>query len=233
MTAVRNCLAACLLLGGTSLAGAADMAAAQAPVPAALVAPASDWTGFYAGVHAGYRWGGGYRNEFGDFYSTNGALAGPYAGFNWQLQRIVVGLEADWGWTSNSLSATNLPPNFSASLNSLGSVRGRLGVALDRFLVYGTAGVAFASQTYTPQPAINTAPSARLHAGWVAGLGVEAMLTPNLVARVEYLRADPGSRSYDIGLGPFRATVQPVNIIRAGIAYRFSWGAAPAVVARY
>lgn len=233
MIAIRNSLAACVVLLGPSLAQAADMAVARAPVSAAIIAPAHDWTGFYAGAHLGYRWGGGYRDEFNSFYDTNGVIAGPYAGFNWQFQRVVAGIEADWGWTSNSLSATNFNPGFSARLNSLGSLRGRLGVTFDRFLVYGTAGVAFASQTYTPIPAINTAPATRLHAGWVAGVGVEAMLTPNLVARVEYLRADPGSRTYDIGLGGFRANVQPVNIVRLGVAYKFSWGGSPAVVARY
>lgn len=233
MNAIRSCLAACIVLAGPSLASAADMAVARTPVSAAIVAPAYDWTGFYAGVHAGYRWGGGYRDEFNGFLSTNGVIAGPYAGFNWQVQRVVVGVEADWGWTSNSLSSTNFPPNFSARLNGLGSVRGRLGIALDRFLVYGTVGVAFASQTFTPAPAINTFPATRLHAGWVAGLGVEAMLTPNLVARIEYLRADPGSRTYDIGLGAFRANVQPINIVRVGIAYKFSWGGSSAVMARY
>ncbi len=212
---------------------AADLGVARTGVAAVVIAPAYDWTGFYVGAHAGYKWGGGYYDQFNDFYFTNGVIAGPFAGFNWQFRQVVLGIEADWGWASNSFAATNFNPGFSAKLNSLGSVRGRLGVAIDRFHLYATAGFALASQTYSPLGGPGIAPATRLHAGWIAGFGVEAMITPNLVARAEYLRFDPGQRTYDIGLGGYQADVRPGNIVRVGLAYKFSWGGAPAVVARY
>jgi outer membrane immunogenic protein len=233
---LSSTFAACAL-GASAIvapaAQAADLGSPRMAVAASVIAPAYDWTGFYVGAHAGYKWGGGYYDQFNDFYFTNGVIAGPFAGFNWQFRQVVLGIEADWGWASNSFAATNFGPGFSARLNSLGSVRGRLGVAVDRFHFYATAGIALASQTYTPIPAINTGPATRLHTGWIAGLGVEAMVTPNLVVRAEYLRFDPGQRTYDIGLGGYQADIRPGNIVRVGLAYKFSWGGASAVVARY
>lgn len=229
----RLAAAALLTLGLVSPAGAADLGAA--PRTSAVTAPAYDWSGFYAGLHVGYRWGGGYRDQFNFFYATNGVAAGPYLGYNWQFSKVVVGLEGDWSFTANSLSSTNFAPGFLAPLNGFGTLRGRLGVAFDRVLVYGTAGAVIASQTYVTsnQVVLNgfLPRSTRTHLGWTAGAGIEAAVTETLVARAEYLYVNPGSRNYNIGGGDWQASIQPAHVLRVGLAYKFTTGGA--VVARY
>src|ERR1700690_1900321 len=66
-----------------------------------------DWSGFYIGGNIGYGWGQSHdtstiNNTAGmtlftntDKTSMNGVVGGGQVGYNWQMQRIVVGLEAD------------------------------------------------------------------------------------------------------------------------------------------
>jgi outer membrane immunogenic protein len=94
------------LFGATS-ALAADLAApvyAKAPV---YVDPGYNWTGFYLGGNLGYSWGRSsdtstFTNGAGTLLSTSvgrsnldGVVGGGQAGYNWQMQGWVWGLEGD------------------------------------------------------------------------------------------------------------------------------------------
>lgn len=59
-------------------------------------------------------------------------FSGFYVGNNWQSGNLVTGVEGDIG-------------AYGAVDNLLGSLRGRLGMARDRFLLYGTAGLSYIS----------------------------------------------------------------------------------------
>ena len=87
-------------------------AAADVPYKAVPVA-AYDWSGFYAGVHAGYGWSRsagkadplpspqdvGLDPNTLDLHSK-GALGGLQAGYNWQFApNWVAGIEADISWS--------------------------------------------------------------------------------------------------------------------------------------
>jgi outer membrane immunogenic protein len=54
----------------------------------------------------------------------------------------------------------------------------------------------------------------------VFGLGAEAGITPNLTARVEYLRLNLGSETYATVVGPVRTDFD-TNILRMGMNYKF------------
>ena len=89
--------------------------------------------------------------------------------------------------------------NTKGAINYYGTFRGRLGVTTGQWLFYGTAGAAYANvditsafsasglQTYTQtsEPKI----------GWVAGLGVEYLLRPNLMLNLGYQYLDLGRTS--------------------------------------
>lgn len=117
-------------VGLSQFARAADMPVKAPPI----VAAPYNWTGFYAGVNAGYAWGG--SNDIGVasnplFVNTtnfgnpilvsiaatggtttlspdsNGFIGGVQAGYNWQSGSIVTGIEADFqGLAHNDSSAT-------------------------------------------------------------------------------------------------------------------------------
>ena len=138
-------------LAGAAPAGAADLLTYKAPPPPP---PPPTWAGFYFGAQTGAIIGsdtvstiGGNAipnttSPFGGTGGITGIVAGEvdgpdwyqgiYAGYNWQTGNLVYGLEAD----INSLGPVD---------SVLGSARARLGYGGDRFLVYGTAGVAFLS----------------------------------------------------------------------------------------
>src|SRR5262245_32833622 len=84
--------------------------------------------------------------------------------------------------------------------NWVATLRGRVGVALDRLLIYGTGGVAWggieSSNAVTcvgcPIAPWATGTSSRTHTGWAAGAGAEYMLGSAWSIRAEYLFVDLG-----------------------------------------
>jgi outer membrane immunogenic protein len=163
--------------GAVSLAALAPMAANAAdmpqytPPPVVTAVPSWDWTGFYAGLNAGYGWSSsnsaavGIVNPTGFFtpcinagscptsisYDRDGFVGGAQAGYNWQFDQIVVGLEADIDYSdmNGSSRLTTSVPGFansrftsSSDINWLATLRGRAGLAIDRSLIYATGGLA-------------------------------------------------------------------------------------------
>jgi opacity protein-like surface antigen len=72
------------------------------PTPA--VTPPYDWSGFYVGGHLGYLWGRTHVDDDGVTAErnahTDGVVGGVMLGYNWQINRVVLGLEGDFGWTN-------------------------------------------------------------------------------------------------------------------------------------
>lgn len=215
----------CLFAGAAyaaDLGGAPRRSIKDDPIP---YAPVRSWTGLYVGTHAGYAWSDNdWQDALGSSsHEGSGWLAGGQIGYNWQLNQLVIGAEADASstWVDGSASCAG-GGTCSQSYNWLASVRGRAGVAVNenRTLLYGTAGFAWADVDYAST--LGTGFSER-HSGWVAGAGIEHMLSPNLTARVEYLyyafddiTAPPGA----LGAGPasLDATTQTV---RFGLNLKF------------
>lgn len=201
-------IAAALLVAGPG-AKAADIARPLAAPPAVVPAPVFSWTGFYIGGHAGYGWSSG--SDGVGAIDTSGVLGGGQAGYNYQFaNNLVVGLEAD-------LSAADLSGRLggvSTSVDTLGSVRGRLGYAAGRFMPYVTGGFAFGNQTVD----VLGIDQSKTLTGWTAGAGLEYALTDHWTARSEYLYTDLGSKFYDALGAQAGATSQTV---RAGINFKF------------
>lgn len=154
------------LLSG--IAAAADLPVFE-PAPPPMISPmpiAFNWSGFYIGAHGGWGWGGG---GFDDGFVVGGQL-----GVNWQFNNFVLGAEGDgsfvdWGGT-----------------DAVGTARLRGGIAFDRFLAYGTGGVAL--QDFE-------------EVGWVAGGGAEYAVTDNVTVGVEYLHYDIEDNESDVVRG--------------------------------
>ena len=199
-------------------ANAADIARRQAmPMKAPAYYAPYNWTGFYVGINGG---GGFGRSDFSPpfttgSFNTSGGLVGGTVGYNWQMGQAVFGLEGDIDWSNIRGSAVCGGVTSCETRNNwLGTARGRLGYAFDRFMPYVTGGLAVGD--------INTsiAGAGSAHdtkAGWTLGGGLEAAIAGPWTAKVEYLYVDLGRSASIVGSdAKFNA-----NIVRAGLNYRF------------
>jgi outer membrane autotransporter protein len=137
----------------------------KAPVyKAPPVAPVS-WTGWYVGAIVGGDFG---RSEFNvpglaaASLHPSGVLAGGTIGYNYQIDRYVIGIEADGSWTNYTGSADCAPlvtgfvpqPFFQTTCHDdmrwIASVAGRVGYLFGpRILTYLKGGVAFGHETWS------------------------------------------------------------------------------------
>jgi outer membrane immunogenic protein len=174
-------------------------------------APVNDWTGFYLGALGGFGWGTADTNAAGDV-EADGFDIGAYGGANWQWGNFVVGGEADILYPFRDGSSGGV--EVEQGLN--GSLRGRAGIALDRFLAYGTGGLAATSLEVSAGGASDD----DVLWGWTAGAGVEGMVTDNITARIEYRYSDYGEETFATGAGPVDTDFSD-HAIRGGLGVKF------------
>jgi outer membrane immunogenic protein len=254
-TLSASLLGALAAVGFASAASAADLPRKSvAPAPFAQPLPAFTWTGFYVGLNAGYAFDTGKSQLTGSpaLLGTglapigsaktlgDGFMVGGTIGYNYQINpNFVAGLEADLSYTDLGKSVVGgvapLTATLSQDMTYFGTVRGRLGVTFDRFMVYGTGGLAFGDSKSTTTIAIPgsfwTGSKSDTRFGWTLGAGVEYAFTSNWSAKVEYLYYDLGKQNYaaplvagpGAGAGVFGQTKAENrgNIVRAGLNYRF------------
>ena len=204
-----------LSIGSASAADIARRPAMPAKAPV-YVAPPYNWTGPYVGINGGGGWG---NSSFSaplpsTNFDTSGGLVGGTLGYNWQANQIVFGLEGDIDWSHFTGSGTCGGVSCSVRNDWLGTARGRLGYAFDRFLPYVTGGAAFGN-IKTAKTGIGSADESRV--GWTLGGGVEYGLSGPWSIKAEYLYVDLGNGG---SIGGSTASFR-TSIVRAGINYRF------------
>jgi outer membrane immunogenic protein len=251
-------------VGAIALTGSAALAAdlpSRAPPPVYLPpAPIFTWTGIYIGGQIGYAWGTGSNNfngslPDGTFISTSaggtpsGVIGGANVGYNLQINQWVLGLEGSVDGTSLSNTAVaSFPDGSSVSANSTadiqGSIRGRLGIAWDRALIYATGGVAFGGfnsniNLSDPTDGIFTNGStSSTRVGWTVGGGIQYAVTNNWSIRAEYRYTDFGSINNGLTGLPAVAFFNgsrnlQQNQVQVGFDYKFDLYAPPPVVSKY
>ena len=215
--------------GFAGAASAADIYQPPPPISSPIYTPAPifTWTGAYIGLQGGYDWNRARTESGGNTYTANvdGFIGGVYGGYNWQTaSNWVFGIDGSINWSGATGSSTGtgpLPVANSAEVNWKGFVRGRLGYAWDRFMIYGTAGGAvmgYQASTTTPDGSGSATPW-----GWTVGGGVEMAVTDNVVARLDYAYQDYGTFNVN-GTGTFSGGV-PTSVkshsLMAGVAFKF------------
>jgi outer membrane immunogenic protein len=237
-------------------ASAADMAPRYTKAAPVVAAPLYSWTGCYVGVEGGGNWGrvsttaaSGPVGVFGfpitNNYDLSGGLAGGTVGCNYQVSSWVLGVEGDASWTNKSGIANDIPPFTTTSTsafkeNWFDTIRGRIGYAWGKVLIFGTGGAAFAgTRTDVCTITLVCVSDSRTRSGWVAGAGLEVGVWDNWTVKLEYLHADFGHANYidpEVtigGAGTFRTRSIGLtdDVVRVGVNYRFGW--AGPVVAKY
>lgn len=215
-------------------ASAADMAPRTYTKAPAVVAPVYNWTGFYVGLNAGGAWSDSNPttttvfSPVGYFATTSppaigiagnqninrtSFTGGVTAGYNWQVNSVVLGIETDFNYFGfkGSTSGTGIYPccaptgftvNTSESADWLWTLRGRLGfLVTPALLLYGTGGLAVANVkanylfTDTFATANESASISTTRYGWTAGAGGEYALMNGWSIKAEYLYVDLGRAS--------------------------------------
>jgi outer membrane immunogenic protein len=221
-------------LSCAAMAADLPVPAAKAPVAPVAYAPEAiySWTGFYIGGHAGAgfagsTWSDPFSGANNSFNSGAGFLGGGQIGANYQLNRLVLGVEGDFSWTGLKANSTDsIGEAINTKTNFTSTITGRVGAAFDRLLVYGKGGIAFAQDAsgFTDF-AGNSASTTFLRTGWTAGAGLEYGITKNLSAKIEYDYLSFGSQplNFTTATTPLYTSNASLNVqeIKAGINFRF------------
>jgi outer membrane immunogenic protein len=183
---------------------------------------------------------------------NNGGIAGIQAGYNYQISRTVLGIESDFNWSNVNGSANysavcsgflgvllNCTYSQSQKLDWLVTARGRLGfLVAPETMIYGTGGLAFGHTNVSQSLHSSgfagtfdaTSTNSNTNTGWVVGAGIESMIVPNWMVRLEYMHYDLGTV---VSIAPISTAAGPTgtstetnfrvngDLARAGLIYKF------------
>jgi outer membrane immunogenic protein len=247
-------IAACGICGS---AAAADMPL-KAPTAAPMLVPTAvpSWAGCYIGGNIGGGWalkdwanpseladtGTGDRGTA----ALGGFVGGGQIGCDYQFAGYwVIGIQGmfDGADLSGTVSDTfDSDFQLSSRIDWFGTVTARLGYALvPTGLLYVKGGIAWDRDRHSVFDQVSgvTIESANTtRTGWTAGVGFEYMFLSNWSAFVEYDYIGFGTKtlSFTAPEGSFSETWdirQNVQAVLVGLNFRFNFGKAPAVVAKY
>jgi len=250
-------------LAVVALMSGEDARAADSSVAGYTKAPAksdSDWTGFYVGGQAGVSSGhsawsatqpGGASNISGslnffrpfDMFDESGShFAGFTAGYNYRLRSgVVLGVEADVSFpstlkASQSFSSPTIgSASYQDTVNTFGTVRGRVGYDANHWLYYTTGGLAWTydelTRTQSAAAPVFGAPAGTVETsflgriGWTVGAGIEAPIVPGWTAKVEYLYSQFGNGDVTFAQGgqKFESDLS-MHQVRVGLNYKLGEG---------
>lgn len=195
-------------------ANAADLPR-RMPVKAVPYAAAYNWTGFYAGLNAGYGW---TRQS----PRADGFVGGGQIGYNWQAigSPLVLGIEADIQGNDQDSTQVLGAATVTSRINAFGTIRGRIGYAWDRALLYVTGGFAYQRDRLTTTVGAVTLENSGWDSGYALGGGLEYAFAGPWTAAIEYLYVDVKGRSNTIGAVTTNASFDN-NVVRAKVNYRF------------
>ncbi len=248
-------IATAVLLAGAGGAAAADLGM---PVKAPPPPPVWSWTGFYLGVNVGGGWtnstgsatlltpGGAVIGVSGTTGNVSGVVGGGQVGYNWQFNNFVLGVEWDFDGSGEKTNANGAcfglvvagcTFNASAGVNWFSTLRGRAGLAFDRWLVYVTGGGAWqnvgASGSITvPGGTFGVFSTSTTRSGYAVGAGIEYAVWDHFIIGAEYLYLNTGNwgNTFVFGANPFAIPPGSIlntsvnnnnNIVRARFSYKF------------
>jgi outer membrane immunogenic protein len=242
---LRQALLSCVALGALATSAvAADLPTHKGPPPApTMVAPPFSWTGFYLGLNAGYAdpsskigvipggaWIGdadvaGVTAAGTGKLNLDGFTGGVEAGYNYQINNIVLGVEGDVDYLD--LRGSYATPTYDGAVSgtywasgkttvdTLFTLRGRAGLAADHWLFFVTGGLALADEKFSQSigfnnPGVvvtlpltggvngyNAGSASTTAATWTIGGGVEYAFDRHWSFKGEYLYVDLKSLSFN------------------------------------
>ena len=137
----------------------------------------------------------------------------------------MLGAEADFQGTtaSGSLNAS-AGPTISATAKTpwFGTVRGRVGYAMDRILLYATAGTVYGDSSWSgTESTVGNFSSSTTFWSWTAGAGAEMAFWGCWSAKLEYLFVGTPSTTPAVPTVTAVSGNASTNIVRVGLNYHF------------
>jgi outer membrane immunogenic protein len=174
---------------------------------------------------------GSHVTNKADSFDVNGFLIGAHAGYNFQYGSWVFGVEGDVDWNGadgdndfEAVGDVDAEGTLSLDVNWQASLRARAGYAFDRFLVYGTGGLAFASADLEFNGTIDDdrfdASDDQSFVGWTIGVGAEYAFTDNLLGRLELRYTDFGDQDFDLRETSVNVDWNQTAVL-VGLSYKF------------
>ena len=224
------------LIGTRALA--ADMGVPTRSYYPPLLPVIYDWTGIYVGGHIG---GASGTSDWTDTVipglndanpHPSGFIGGGQIGANYQVDRFVVGVEADLSGAdlSNSVGGCfqDSLQSCSTKVEWTSTLTGRVGWAWDRALFYGKAGGAWARFKFE-NPCGDCFSTdyfaSETRSGWTVGGGIEYALFPNWSVKLEYDYLHFGNSTLTfVGTTGDTSTeiiTNRINEVKVGLNYRF------------
>jgi high affinity Mn2+ porin len=232
-----------LVFGLCAFSVCAESADLPVRAPLGKAAPSyDDWTGLYVGGHVGYSRGNAQVTlaDLGDTGPTNftrsfGSLSGGMQlGYNYLLpSHVLLGIEADMSFL-NYLAADDVTwsritavAHSAEKIDYMATLRGRLGYAFPRWMIYATGGLALSLGRFLQTPGITDDTDKLLHpsTGWAAGAGAEVAIAPSWTARVEYLYRNFGHTGIVFPSGTSAGSSFDVQSVRVALNYKLGSGA--------
>ncbi len=203
----------------------------------ANAADPSDWTGPYIGGNIGVAFLSGdatiFRPVFGGALNANlsdtGVTFGGGAGYNFQMDNFLFGIEGDFNYLDVKDSftfANKATDTLRADYDWFATLRGRAGLTVEDSLFYATGGVAFIDSELHITDNFNgaTGRSSEVLTGFAVGGGYERKFSDAWSAKVEYLYMNFERDSVSAGIVS-AATVEPeLHVVRVGVNFNFCTG---------
>lgn len=146
----------------------------------------------------------------------DGFAIGGKAGYDYQVGGILIGVITDafYSWADGGGVA-----GLKSDLNYYGTVRGRFGVSLGRFLPYATAGYAYGGLKVTD--AVAGISDSKTLSGWTYGGGLEFVWNNDITLHAGYRRIDFDDATFS-SLPAGNNTLSPeMDVFDFGLVRRF------------
>ena len=215
------------LFGASALASDLPTKAPVNKTP--IAAPPYNWSGFYVGANFGGGWTNGSLNIPGNnFYGgITEFIGGVQAGYNFQAGHLLFGIEGDIDWASFNHPALPVPTLGSVSNRWMSTVGGRVGLVNDRWLVFAKLGGGWVHSDATVNvPGSPIWNGSSTNGGWLIGGGIEYGFKAHWTVKLEYDYL--ALSNWNSATVPVVALSRDVQMIKAGINYKFESGLPPA-----
>ena len=250
---MNRTLFATIIVVSASSAAAPAIAAEMVPPPAVY-----DWTGFYVGGNLGAAINsstvdqnvnsgdlGDIGKELKDQIQDSQTVftGGGELGYNWQFNSWVLGAEADFNFTDFNDSSHRhrdiagigtVDSDLSLKADWFGTLRGRLGFAVDNWLIYGTGGAAYGNVNAQGKITLDNGDffkgsESSTNWGWTAGGGAEFAFDQNWIVGAEVLYVNLGSSDFNFNNGALNTIHEKINghideaftVVRATAKFKF------------